>query len=385
MNTAFIIDAVRTPIGKRNGQLADWQAHQLAGALIRELVARNGIDPERIDEVVLGNAAGPGGNPARVALLEAGLPVSVPGVTVDRQCGGGLEAIQYAARLVQTGAASCVLAGGVESVSTAPRRAHYQTGEFYDRAAFTPDWMDDPAMGVAAENVARRYGITRQQQDEFAFDSHARATLADTEGQLSMERLALPAKLPIAQHCAGKSIICADECIRDDCTRDALASLQPVFDPSGTVTAGNACPLNDGAAVCLIVSDTLLPSLAVTRCLRFVDACAAGVEPELLGTGPIASTHKLLMRNPSVKLDCVDSIEFNEAFAAQVLACVEALTIDREKLNCRGGAIALGHPFGASGAILVTRLFHQLKSGQSGMATLGVGGGLGLTALFEAL
>ena len=386
MNHAFVIDALRTPIARHNGALAEWQVHQLAGALIRELVKRNNIDPDVIDDVVLGNAAGPGGNPARVALLEAGLPVSVPGVTVDRQCGGGLESINYAARLVQSGAASCVLAGGVESVSTAPRRADRQTGEFYNRAAFTPDWMDDPEMGIAAENVARVYNISRQRQDEFALDSHVKAASADAGGLLSTERLALPAdpratrdsSLPVQTKVTG------DECIRADCTLDGLASLQPVFDTSGTVTAGNACPLNDGAAVCLIVSESLLSKFPDVKPLRYKDGCAAGVEPELLGTGPIAATQKLLARNPDLRMASVHSIEFNEAFAAQVLACVDALDIDPGRLNRRGGAIALGHPFGASGAILVTRLFHQLQPGQDGLAMLGIGGGMGLSAWLKA-
>ncbi len=391
MNSAFIIDALRTPVAKRNGALANWQAHHLAAALIRELVMRNNLDPDVIDEVVLGNAAGPGGNPARVALLEAGLPVGVPGVTVDRQCGGGLESIQYAARLVQSGAADCVLAGGVESVSTAPRRAHFKTGEFYERAAFTPDWMDDPDMGIAAENVAHAYGISRVQQDRFAHGSHIKAAAAEAGGMLSKERLAIPQEPPLSgrshvtDEFIGNVTVAVDECVRPDCSLDVLASLPPVFDTAGTVTAGNACPLNDGAAVCLVVSESLLPQFTVKTCLRFIDACAAGVEPGLLGTGPIASTRKLMARNPGLRMDSVHSIEFNEAFAAQVLACTQALAIDHERLNRRGGAIALGHPFGASGAILVTRLFHQLQPDQSGLAMLGIGGGLGLSAFFEAV
>ena len=390
---AFIVDALRTPIGKRHGSLCEWQAHQLAGVLVRSLVERLGIDPLQIDEVILGNAAGPGGNPARVALLEAGLPVSIPGVTVDRQCGSGLEAILYGARLVQSGAADCVLAGGVESVSTAPLRARRDSQEFYERAAFAPAWMDDPEMGIAAENVAAKHCISRQQQDEFAFHSHRKAAIAQRQGDLASEVLPL-AKIPPAALAAVESLatqnlapadrVERDECIRSDCSLDVLATLAPVFLPSGSVTAGNACPLNDGAALVCIVSDKLLASVQGVNRVRFIDASAAGVEPNLLGTGPIPATQKLLAK-ANRRIDSRDTIEFNEAFAAQVLACVQVLDMDPDCVNPLGGAIAIGHPFGASGALLVTRLFHQLRQGQTGLATIGIGGGLGLSALFESV
>jgi len=390
---AFIVDALRTPIGKRNGSLSQWQAHQLAAVLIRSLLERLAIDPLQVDEVVLGNAAGPGGNPARVALLEAGLPVSIPGVTVDRQCGSGLEAILYGARMVQSGAADCVLAGGVESVSTAPLRANRDDMQFYERAAFAPAWMDDPDMGVAAENVAAKYGISRQQQDEFAYLSHRKAAVAARQGDLACESLPLarapmsvtksPASLSV-QNLTPVDRVERDECIRADCSLDALAQLEPVFLSQGSVTAGNACPLNDGAALVCIVSEKLLATVKGDHLVRFMDASAAGVEPALLGTGPIPSTQKLFARVDRA-INSVDAIEFNEAFAAQVLACVQALDMDPESVNQRGGAIAIGHPFGASGALLVTRLYHQLRQGQTGLATIGIGGGLGLSALFESV
>lgn len=369
---AYIVAALRTPIGKLGRSLKDVQIHQLVAPLIVELLKRHHIPVTAIDEVVLGNAAGPGGNPARVAALAAGLPVNIPGVTVDRQCGSGLEAIHYAARLIQCGAAEIVLAGGAESASTAPLRVSRRDRRFYQRARFAPDFMDDPDMGIAAENVAVRFGISRYEQDCLAFASHQNAALAEAAGLLSAERL------PIAD-------VAIDECVRADCTLEALSALPPVFLESGTVTAGNACPINDGAAMLLMTSHR--PDVAVTgnsRVLEFIDASAAGVEPRLLGSGPIPATRKLLQRS-GISMDAVDAVEFNEAFAAQVLASVHELEIPMDKVNRRGGALAIGHPYGASGALLVTRLLHQLEIGQTGLATIGIGGGMGLSALFRAV
>jgi len=398
---AYIVDALRTPVGKLNGSLRYWRAHQLGAVLIRRLLDRNGIGAADVDEVIVGNAAGPGGNLARVALLEAGVSHEVPGVTVDRQCGSGLEAIIQGVRLVQSGAAQTVIAGGIESATTAPLRTDRLSGLTYERAAFTPDWMDDPEMGIAAENVAAKYGITRLQQDEFAFASHMKASAAQQCGQFDAERLALPLKpptrcseSPLLPTDSDDNLILDDQCVRADCSLERLSTLSPVFQRKGTVTAGNACPVNDGASLVLISSncdvetDSLKTEggpLATHRpSLRFVDARAAGVEPELLGSGPIPATRRLL-NSTGHKIDSIDRIEFNEAFAAQVLACVTELEIDPDRVNLQGGALAIGHPYGASGAILVTRLQQQLRTQQLGLATIGIGGGLGLSALFEAV
>ena len=370
----YIVGALRTPIGKLGRNLKDLQVHQLVAPLIVELLQRQQLPAVAIDEVVLGNAAGPGGNPARVAALEAGLPVSVPAVTVDRQCGSGLEAIHYAARLIQSGAAEVVLAGGAESASTAPLRVSQPERRFYRRAAFTPDSMEDPDMGMAAENLAARFGILRHDQDCLALASHRNAAAAEAAGWLDAERLAI-------------GDINSDECIRADCTLQALSALPPVFQQAGTVTAGNACPINDGAAMVLMTCHRPPADAAAgrkPRALEFIDACAAGVEPRLLGTGPIPATRKLLQR-AGIGMDAIDAVEFNEAFAAQVLASVRELEIPLNKLNRRGGALAIGHPYGASGAVLVTRLLHQLKIGETGLATIGIGGGIGLSALFRAV
>jgi len=345
LNPVYIVDALRTPVGKRGGLLNHLALHELAAPLVMELLQRQSLDGNKVDEVVLGNAAGPGGNPARVTSLAAGLAAQVPGVTVDRQCGSGLEAIHYAARLMQGGGAQLVIAGGAESTSNAPLRVNSRTREFYQRAPFTPPGMDDPDMGIAAENVAREFGVNREDQDHFALLSHQKAAAANDSGLLEPERFCATSFAIDRQTLDANRV---DECIRPDTSLAALSRLAPVFESGGTVTAGNACPLH------------------------------------LLGSGPIPATRQLLQRN-SLDIDDIAAIEFNEAFAAQVLACQRELRIDPERMNRRGGALALGHPFGASGAMLVVRLFHQLEPGQLGLATIGIGGGMGLSALFRAL
>ena len=389
----YVLDAIRSPIVRSHGCLRDFDTAALLRPLLLELIARNGLRASDIDEVIVGNAAGPGGNPARVALLQAGLPVSIPGVTVDRQCGSGLEAIVQGARLLQSGAADVVLAGGVESVSTAPLRAlrppvsaadaaNQDNLRFYARARFAPDAIGDPDMGQAAENVARVYGISRERQDRLALRSHQLASMAEQQGVFARERLAYqiaPGTGAAIRQPQSLQQISMDDCVRADCSLTGLAKLAPVFSDNGTVTAGNACPVNDGAAMVVMVRDRQL--LPAAGALEFVDATAAGVSPSLLGMGPVAATRKLMNR-VDTRLHAVDAIEFNEAFASQVLACTDLLSIDPERMNRFGGAIAQGHAWGASGAVLVTRLLHTLQAGECGIATLGIGGGLGLSALF---
>ncbi|MFF2921066.1 thiolase family protein [Streptomyces celluloflavus] len=398
-----VVAARRTPIGRAAGSLAGVEAYQLVAAVIRDVLADSRAEPARVCDVIVGNAAGGGGNLARLAALEAGLPAEVPGVTVDRQCGSGLEAIVLACRLVAAGAGEVYLAGGGESVSTAPWRVRQPARpgalpEFYARARFAPESVGDPDMGVAAENVARHYGITRRRQDAFALRSHRRAVEARENGRFSAE---------ITPVRTGRGTVTADECPRPDTSLPALGALRPLFAApgEGTVTAGNSCPLNDGAAMVLVTSRSVARALGHRRVLGFVDASSAGVDPNLLGTGPIASTRRLLARRPDLAAGVpggagpggpvpatVERIEFNEAFASQVLASLDALGIADERVNLDGGALALGHPFGASGAILVTRLFSQLVRapaadtplGARGLAMLGIAGGLGITALFSA-
>ncbi|MGF7177546.1 thiolase family protein [Azospirillum doebereinerae] len=383
---AIIVAARRTPVGRIGGALRDLPVEALAAPVIRAVLADAGIDPAEVDDVLLGNAVGPGGNVARLSALAAGLPVGVPGVTVDRQCGSGLEAINLAARLVQAGAGEVFLAGGVESTSTAPWRVAkpsslYRTPAFYDRARFAPDTVGNPSMGEAAENVAAAFGIARDRQDRYALESHRKAVAAQASGRFTRE--IVPLALPDG------TVVDKDECPRADTSLDRLARLRPVFRESGTVTAGNACPVNDGAAVVAVVSERKFRALGLTRGLAVVDSQAAGVDPKLLGTGPIPAVRKLLARHPGLGVADIDFVEFNEAFASQVLASLDALGIDEARVCPSGGALALGHPYGASGAILMTRLFSDILFANDGtpprrgLATLGIGGGLGLATLVE--
>lgn len=382
-----VVAAYRTPIGRTFGSLSTVAAEDLLGPIIRRIVAETGIAPDAVDDALVGNAAGGGGNIGRLAALHAGLPMAVPGVAIDRQCGSGLEAIILAARLIQAKAGSCFLAGGVESVSTAPWRverpkANGAVPRFYGRARFSPETIGDPEMGVAAENVARQFGISRRRQDEFALRSHRLAVAAAEAGRFRPE---------IVEIATDNGMVERDECPRPTTSIEALANLKPVFQTDGSVTAGNACPLNDGACLVLIMSRGMARSMGIEKGLAFIDSAAAGVDPNLLGIGPVASTDKLLRRQPGLSLSEIDAIEFNEAFAAQVLASLDQIGLSADAVNKDGGALALGHPFGASGAILVSRLYSQLVRGDdwslgaTGLAMIGIGGGIGLTALFEAV
>ena len=373
--------AFRTPVGRVNGTLAAIEPASLAVPLIRRILAETGLAPADIDDVILGNAANSAGNLARLAGLEAGLPVSVPGMTVDRQCGSGLEAITLAARLISAGAGRFYLAGGTESSSRAhlrfrPPRVSGEAPQPVPRARMAPDTVGDPDMGIAAENVAAHAGISRARQDAFALESHRRAITARKSGRFDGE--IVPAETP-----AG--LVCADECPRENTSLEKLAALKPVFRPDGTVTAGNACPVNDGASVVLVTSLAEAIRLGLTHLLEVVDSAVAGVDPNMLGLGPVPAMEKLFTRIPDLRIADVPFIEFNEAFAAQVLASLDALGIDPALVNRDGGALALGHPYGASGAILVTRLFAQMREATAGtqaLAMMGVGGGMGVVSLF---
>ncbi len=357
------------------------EIEDLAAPVLRTVVQDAGVEASDIDDVILGNAAGPGGNVARLSSLRAGFGVDVPGMTTDRQCGSGLEAIMNACWQIAGGGAEVIVAGGVESISRAPVRGlrDVASGEvqFYQRARFAPDNIGDPEMGVAAENVARNYGISRARQDAYARRSHARASAAQDLGAFADEIV------PICDHVL-------DECIRKSTSATRMAALPAAFVEGGCVTAGNSCPLNDGAAAVVIMSAARARALGHHHALAFVDGAAAGVDPNVLGIGPVASSRKLLIKRPDLSLQDVTCLEFNEAFAAQVLASLDELDLPEELPCQQGGALALGHPFGASGAILVTRLFGQMVRSPMpdtalGMAMIGIGGGLGLTAAFRTV
>lgn len=381
MTDAVIVMAKRTPIGRIGGALSTLEPEALLAPLIRHILSETNLPHDMIDDVIIGNVVGPGGNMARIAALEAGLPVTVPGVTIDRQCGSGLEAINIAARLIQSGAGEVYLAGGAESTSRAPwkmLKPQTLTGtpQLYTRARFTPSSYGDPDMGVAAENVARAFSISREAQDIFALSSHQKAVRSRQTGRFQQEIVPLQ---------VDGSWVSEDECPRADTSLEKLQNLQPVFLEQGTVTAGNACPINDGAALVLIMSREKCKELKLQPVLRIADTRVAGVDPHYLGLGPVPAIRSLLSRQ-RLTVDELDIVEFNEAFASQVLASLQELRISSEKVNIAGGALALGHPYGASGAILITRLYAEMlrEPFKRGVAALGIGGGMGLATLVEA-
>jgi acetyl-CoA C-acetyltransferase len=374
-----IIAALRTPICRANGQVRHLRAHELLAPVVNALLAQTGAAPSEVTDVVIGNAVAGGGNVARLAALEAGLPVSVPGLTVDRQCGSGLDAIVLASRLVAAGG-GVYLAGGVESISTAPLRAHRNDdGEpaFFARAQFAPHSMGDPDMGVAAENVAAEFGISRSRQDEFALRSHRRAVAAAADGAFSRE--IVPLAVP-------SGTVAADDGPRPRLSEALMGRFPAAFAESGTVTAGNSCFDADGAAAVVLTSLARARELGVPDALLVLGTDTAGVEPRLLGIGAAMAAERLLA-SQAVAADDVDLVEFNEAFASQTLACLDRLGIGPERANADGGALALGHAYGASGAVLVTRLLAQARQAPDrtrlALAMISIAGGMGTAALFR--
>ncbi|WP_461190141.1 thiolase family protein [Arthrobacter sp. Z4-13] len=375
-----IVAARRTPVCRSNGALRKLRAHQLLAPVLRELVAGPGLGPGSVTDVVIGNAVGGGGNVARLALLEAGFPVSVPGLTVDRQCGSGLDAIVLAAGLVAAGGNPLYLAGGVESTSTAPLRAHRNDDggpEFYARAQFAPDRFGDPDMGVAAETVARKFGVGRDRQDAFALRSHGLALAAAEAGRFDDELVPLE---------TGAGTVGADDGPRRGLTAAVMARFPPAFVAGGTVTAGNSCFDADAASAVVITSLQRARDLGIPDGMLVLGTGTAGVEPELLGVGA-ASAARHVLAAAGMAADELDLVEFNEAFASQTLACLDELGIDAELVNPDGGALALGHAYGASGAVLVTRLLAQARrsgtTGSRALAMISIAGGMGTAALLQ--
>lgn len=375
-----IIAARRTPVCPINGALRTLRAHELLAPVLRALVEGLELDPASVADVVIGNAVGGGGNVARLALLEAGLPVTVPGITVDRQCGSGLDAIALAARLVAAGGSPVYLAGGVESTSTAPLRANRKDDgglDFYRRAQFVPAGFGDPDMGVAAEAVAGKYGVGRDRQDEFALASHRKALAAIRDGRFEAELVPLDTA-------AGPVFI--DGGPRNGLTPAIMARFPAAFVPGGTVTAGNSCFDADGASAVVITSLQRARELGAPDGLLVRGMATAGVDPRLLGIGAVPAAREVLA-NSGVSAGEVEFVEFNEAFASQTLACLDGLGIDAARANLDGGALALGHAYGASGAVLVTRLLAQARKaaapGALALAMISMAGGMGTAALLE--
>ena len=375
-----IIAALRTPVCRTNGALRNLRAHEMLAPVLRELLAGTGVEPGSVADVVIGNAVGGGGNVARLALLEAGLPISVPGITVDRQCGSGLDAVVLASRLVAAGGNPLYLAGGVESTSTAPLRAYRNDDggpEFYARAQFVPEGFGDPDMGVAAENVAREFGVGRERQDAFALRSHQLALAARDAGVFDGELVPLDTDGGTAG---------ADDGPRPGLNAAVLARFPAAFVDGGTVTAGNSCFDADAASAVVITSLQRARRLGADDGLLVLGSGTAGVVPELLGVGAAAAARDVLSA-AGLSADQMDLVEFNEAFASQTLACLDQVGINAERANLDGGALALGHAYGASGAVLVTRLLAQARRagtpGSLALAMISSAGGMGTAALLE--
>lgn len=397
MPNVFIIDPIRTPVGKYGGVLSSVRPDDLAAHVIASLVQRTAIPPEAIDDVIFGcsNQAGEDNrNVARMAALLAGLPETVPGVTVNRLCASSLEAVIQGARAIQTGEAELIVAGGVESMSRAPYaipknvsgQAMFGNLTAYDTALgwrFPNERLKAKfpleAMGETAENLAEEYHIKREDQDAFAVQSHEKAVKARSAGIFAEEIVPVP-----LQSKSGTTFADADEQPRPDASIEALAKLKPAFRQGGTVTAGNASSLNDGAAAVLLASEEAVKKYNLKPLARYVSSGVAGVNPRTMGIGPVPAISKALSR-ANLRLEDIGLVEINEAFAAQVLSCVQALKLDASRLNIHGGAIALGHPLGMSGARLVGTLTRsmQRENVRYGVASLCIGVGQGLAAVFE--
>ncbi len=402
MTNVVIVDAIRTPIGALGGSLARVRPDDLAALVIKALVERNGLAPQDVEQVFLGcaNQAGEDNrNVARMATLLAGLPVSIPAVTFNRLCASGLTAVNAAFHAIRAGEGDIFIAGGVESMSRAPyvlgkAESAYPFGNLtaFDTALgwrfpnprMAELYGADP-MGETAENIAQQYGITREEQDRFAAQSHARAIAAMDAGKLAEE--ILPVSIP--QKKGDPLLVSVDERPRRDTTVETLARLKPAFRQGGTVTAGNSSGMNDGAAVLLVMSEEKAASLGLKPLARILSSAAAGVEPRVMGLGPVPATRKALQR-AGITLNDIGLVELNEAFAVQALAVMHELGLSEEITNVNGGAVALGHPLGCSGARILTTLLYEMKRRAAattrpffGLATLCVGVGQGEATFVE--
>ena len=392
MHDAVIVSGARTPVGRFGGAFKDVPSPDLGAAAISEALKRAKVPSNEIDEVVFGNAlqATEAGYAARLSALRAGIPQEVPTIAINRQCSSGLEAINMAAQLVRTGEVDIAVAGGTENMSQSPYMLDY-------KARFDGLRLGDSAlvdglvpglgcpvnryhMGVTAENVAERFGISREDQDELALISHRRATAAIKAGRFT-EQIA---SVSVPQRRGDPISVTGDEGPREDTTLEGLAQLRPVFKKDGTVTAGNASTINDAAAAVVIMSAEKASELGIVPRLRWHARGVAGVEPAIMGTGPVPAVRKALERS-GMTLDDIDLIELNEAFASQTLYCIRELGLDLDKTNVNGSGISLGHPIGATGAIMTVKLMEEMEARdqQMGLVTMCVGGGQGVATIFE--
>jgi len=392
MKEVVIASAVRTAIGAYGKSLKDVPAVDLGAVVIKEAVKRAGIKPETIGEVIFGNvlSAGLGQNPARQAAVKAGLPIEIPALTINKVCGSGLRTVSLAAQIIKAGDADIVIAGGMENMSRAPYLvnnarwgARMGNTEFVDEMSYDglTDAFNNYLMGVTAENIAERWGLTRQEQDEFSLNSQLKAEKAIKNGEFKDEIVPVVVKTR-----KGEVVFDTDEHPRFGSTIEGLAKLKPAFKKNGTVTAGNASGINDAAAALVIMSADKAKELGIKPLAKIVSYGSAGLDPAIMGYGPFYAT-KAALAKTDIKVEDLDLIEANEAFAAQSLAVAKDLKFDMSKVNVNGGAIALGHPVGASGArILVTLLYAmQKRDAKLGLATLCIGGGQGTAIVVEKM
>ena len=391
MNSAVIVSAVRTAVGKApKGKLSATRPDDMAAIVMRAAIERvPGLRPEEVEDIYIGCAmpeAEQGMNVARVAAFRAGLPYTVPAMTLNRFCSSGLQSIAFAADRILSGAANCILAGGTESMSMIPMGGH--------KIAPNPALIEsDPdtylSMGLTAENLAREFGICREEQDAFALESHRKALAAIDAGRFKDEIVSLPVRevvLEQSRRTVREFNFATDEGPRRDTSMEALQNLKPAFKAEGTVTAGNASQTSDGAGAVIVMSEAKAQAMGLQPLARFVAYATAGVRPEVMGIGPVEAIPKVL-RQAGLKLEDMDLIELNEAFAVRTLAVIRELGLDMSKLNVNGGAIALGHPLGCTGSKLTATVLHEMRrrGARYGMVTMCVGGGMGAAGIFERI
>jgi acetyl-CoA C-acetyltransferase len=393
MKEVVIVSAVRTAIATFNGALAPLDAHELGAIAVSAALKRAGVGGDLVDEVILGNVlqAGLGQNPARQTAIKAKIPVEVPAYTINKVCGSGLKAVNLAAQSIMTGDAEVMVAGGFESMTNAPyvleskARWGYRMGDSKVIDVMIKDGLwcafNDYHMGITAENVAARYNVTREEQDQLAYESQDKAVKAINSGAFKQEIVPVTIKGK-----KGDVIFDTDEYPRAGTTLETLRGLRPAFKKDGTVTAGNASGLNDGAAALVLMSADKAKQMELKPLARILGYASGGVNPAIMGVGPVAATYKALVK-AGLTINDIDLIEANEAFAAQFLAVGKELGFEKEKVNVNGGAIALGHPIGASGARILVTLLYAMKArgAKRGLATLCIGGGQGVTTIVESL
>lgn len=391
MTDVVIVSAVRTAVGKFGGSLAKIAAPELGAAVIREALARAKVAPEQVSEVIMGQVltAGSGQNPARQAVIKAGLPNMVPGLTINKVCGSGLKAVMLAANAIIAGDAEIVVAGGQENMSAAPHvlpgsRDGFRMGDAKLIDSMIVDGLWDVYnqyhMGITAENVAKEYGITREAQDEFAVASQNKAEAAQKSGRFNDE--IVPILIP--QRKGDPIAFAQDEFVRHGATLESMAGLKPAFDKAGTVTAANASGLNDGAAAVVVMSAAKAKELSLTPLATIRAYASAGLDPKVMGMGPVPASKRCLSR-AGWSVGDLDLMEINEAFAAQALAVHQQMGWDTSKINVNGGAIAIGHPIGASGCRILVTLLHEMqkRDAKKGLASLCIGGGMGVALAVE--